>query len=126
MKLRRDSSQDCRTMAYDSRKNALRRQEAVAMEELVTQFIRDMKLSAGLGKQRACEAWAKVSGAGRYTLDVSFDKGVMVCVISSSVVRNQLYFQRDRLMKSLNEHLASDELLSGSLDGDIVKTLILR
>ena len=126
MKLRQDSSQDCRTMAYDSRKNSLRRQEAVRMEELVIQFIRDMKLSSGLGKQRACEAWAKVSGAGRYTLDVSFDKGVMVCVISSSVVRNQLYFQRDRLLKSLNEHLASDELLAGSVSGDVVKTLILR
>ena len=113
-------------MAYDSRKNSLRRQEAVGMEELVTQFIRDMKLSSGLGKQRACEAWAKVSGAGRYTLDVNFDKGVMVCVISSSVVRNQLYFQRDRLLKSLNEHLAADELLAGALGGDVVKILILR
>ena len=113
-------------MAYDSRKNGLRRQEAVAMEELVEQFIKDMKLSSGLGKQRVCEAWTKVSGAGRYTLDVSFDKGVMVCVISSSVVRNQLYFQRDRLLKSLNEHLASDELLAGSVEGDVVKTLILR
>jgi hypothetical protein len=113
-------------MAYDSRKNSLRRQEAVGMEELVTQFIRDMKLSSGLGKQRACEAWAKVSGAGRYTLDVNFDKGVMVCVISSSVVRNQLYFQRDRLLKSLNEHLAADELLAGASGGDVVKTLILR
>jgi poly(A) polymerase Pap1 len=113
-------------MAYDSRKNSLRRQEAVGMEELVTQFIRDMKLSSGLGKQRACEAWTKVSGAGRYTLDVNFDKGVMVCVISSSVVRNQLYFQRDRLLKSLNEHLATDELLAGALGGDVVKILILR
>lgn len=96
------------------------------MEELVSQFIRDMKLSAGLGKQRACDAWTKVSGAGRYTLDVNFDKGVMVCVISSSVVRNQLYFQREKLLKSLNEHLASDELLAGSAEGDIVKALILR
>ncbi|MEE0234940.1 MAG: DciA family protein [Bacteroidales bacterium] len=113
-------------MAYDSRKNGLRRQEAVGMEELVAQFIRDMKLSSGLGRQRACEAWAKVSGAGRYTLDVSFDRGVMVCVISSSVVRNQLYFRREKLLKSLNEHLASDALLAGSAEGDIVKTLILR
>jgi hypothetical protein len=67
-----------------------------------------------------------VSGAGRYTLDVSFDRGVMVCVISSSVVRNQLYFRREKLLKSLNEHLASDALLAGSAEGDIVKTLILR
>ena len=127
MKPRQDSSPDCKTMAYDSRKNSLRRQEAVGMDELVNQFIKDMKLSSGLGKQRACEAWTKVSGAGRYTLDVSFEKGVMVCVISSSVVRNQLYFQRDRLLKGLNDLLASDELLSGTASqGDIVKTLILR
>jgi hypothetical protein len=99
----------------------------VGMDELVNQFIKDMKLASGLGKQRACEAWTKVSGAGRYTLDVSFEKGVMVCVISSSVVRNQLYFQRDRLLRGLNDLLASDELLSGTASqGDIVKTLILR
>ena len=127
MKLRQDSSRDCRDMAYDSRKNGLRRQETVAMEELVGQLIKDMKLSAGLGRQRACEAWAEVSGAARYTLDVNFDKGVMVCVISSSVVRNQLYFQREMLLKKLNELLASDELLASSASkGDIVKTLILR
>ena len=127
MKLWRDSSQDCRTMAYDSRKNALRRQEAVAMEELVTQFIRDMKLSAGLGKQRACEAWAKVSGAGRYTLDVYLDKGVMTCTVSSSVVRNQLYFQREHLVRRLNECLAADDLfVRDGKDEVIVKTLILR
>ena len=114
-------------MAYDSRKNGLRRQDAVGMEELVNQFIREMKLSAGLGRQRACEAWTTVSGAGRYTLDVNFERGVMTCVISSSVVRNQLYFQRAELLRRLNEHLASDELLSSANNGgDIVKTLILR
>ena len=113
-------------MAYDSRKNSLRRQEAGGMEELVTQFIRDMKLSSGLGKQRACEAWAKVSGAGRYTLDVSFDKGVMVCVISSSVVRNQLYFQREALLKAVNERLADDMLFIHDGEGPMIKNLILK
>ena len=105
-------------MAYDSRKNGLRRQEAVGMEELVRQFVRDMRLTAGLDRQRVSDAWAAVSGAGRYTLDVSYDKGVMVCAISSSVVRNQLYFQRDSLLSRINEYLASDGLS--------VRTLILR
>ena len=48
----------------------IRKHDAVAMEELVTQFIREMKLASGLEKQRAAEAWNVVSGAGRYTLDV--------------------------------------------------------
>lgn len=96
------------------------------MDELVSQFIRDMKLTSGLDRQRACEAWGKVSGAGRYTLDVTFEKGVMVCVISSSVVRNRLYLQRDSLIRSLNEHLASDGLFADGENKRLVKSLVLR
>ena len=111
-------------MAYDGRQNNLRRHEAVGMDELVNQFIRDMKLASGLEKQRAAEVWNEVSGAGRYTLDVRFEKGVLTCMISSSVVRNQLYFQRDVLLDRLNEALSGDALFNGRKD--IVKTLILR
>lgn len=114
-------------MAYDGRQNKLRRHEAVGMDDLVNQFIRDMKLASGLNRQRAAEAWNAVSGAARYTLDVSFDRGIMMCVISSSVVRNQLYFQRDMLIARLDEHLASDPLfVSDRQDGPVVKNLILR
>ena len=113
-------------MAYDTGGNKFRRKEAVGMELLVREFIKDMKISRGLNSQRAAAVWNEVSGAGRYTLNVWLDKGIMTCTISSSVVRNQLYFQRDRLLKSLNEHLASDELLAGSVEGDVIKTLILR
>lgn len=104
--------------------SALRRQEAVGMDELVNQFIRDMKLASGLEKQRVAEVWNEVSGAGRYTLDVRFEKGVLTCMISSSVVRNQLYFQKDVLLGRLNEALSEDSLFNGRKY--IVKTLILR
>lgn len=104
--------------------SALRRQEAVGMDELVNQFIRDMKLASGLEKQRVAEVWNEISGAGRYTLDVRFEKGVLTCMISSSVVRNQLYFQRDVLLGRLNEALSEDSLFNGRKY--IVKTLILR
>ena len=121
-----EHSQGCK-MAYDGRNNRLRRQEAVGMDELVNQFIREMKLSSGLNRQRAAEAWTAVSGAARYTLDVTFDRGIMICSISSSVVRNQLYFQRDVLLEKLNEHLSADSLFVSENNGDkIVKNLILR
>lgn len=111
-------------MAQDKEFNGLRRQEAVRMDELVTQFIRDMKLSSGLEKQRVAEVWNEVSGAGRYTLDVIFERGVVTCMISSSVVRNQLYFQRDLLLKKMNDTLSADNLFVGR--ENVVRNLILR
>ncbi len=109
-------------MAYDGRKNGLRRQEAVGMDTLVDQFIRDMKLASGLKKQRAEEAWNSVSGAGQYTLEVSLSKGNMICTLNSSVVRSQLHTQKTLLLYSLNEYLKGDELFSD----EIIKELILR
>ena len=114
-------------MAYDPRTNRMRRHEAVGMDELVKEFIREMRLSAGLNRQRIEEAWAKVSGAGMYTLDIRYDKGVLYCTINSSMVRNQLYFQKDVLLQKINEHLKNDEMfVRDGIEGDVVKNLILR
>lgn len=113
-------------MAYDGRTNRLRRKEAVAMDELVREFIKEMRLASGVNCRRVAEAWNAVSGAARYTLGVSFDKGTIYCTISSSVVRNQLYFQREALLKSLDEYLQNDSLFVREWDGPIVKNLIFR
>lgn len=125
MRHHQEHLQDCR-MAYDDRKNRLRRHDAVGMDELVSQFIREMKLSSGLDKVRAADAWNAVSGAGRYTLGVRYEGGVMTCMLSSSVVRNQLYFQRDELVRRLNEYFAENPLCSGDTSAEVVRTLILR
>lgn len=114
-------------MAYDGRNNGFRRQEAVGMDELVSQFIREMKLSSGLNRQRIFEAWDAVSGASRYTIDRFFRDGMLYCTISSSVVRNQLYFQRDVLVRQMNEYLAKDEMLVRDDKVEpIIRNLILK
>ena len=97
-------------MAFDGRDSRLRRKEAVGMEQLVQDFIRDMRISSGINRQRAAQAWNEVSGASRYTLDVSLEKGVLYCSISSSMVRNQLYFQRDVLVEDMNKALMNDQM----------------
>ena len=105
----------------------MRKHEAVALDELVKQFIKDMKLDAGLNRQRVTEVWSEVSGAGRYTLDVSLEKGVLYCSISSSMVRNQLYFQRDVLVADMNKSLMNDRMFIWDWSkGPCVKTLVLR
>ena len=37
-------------MAYDGRSNRMRRKEAVGMQELVKEFIKEMKLSSGVNE----------------------------------------------------------------------------
>jgi hypothetical protein len=113
-------------MAYDSNDNRLRRKDAVGMERLVKDFIREMRLSSGLDRQRAHEAWVEVSGAGKYTLDVSLDRGILYVSMSSSMARNQLYFQRDVLLQKVNEYLEKDELFIGTPGMPAVKSIVLK
>lgn len=113
-------------MEYDNRNNGLRRREAVGMDELVENFIKEMKLASGLNRQRVIEAWNAVSGAQRYTVGIYVKDRVMYCTIGSSMVRNQLYFQKDVLLGQINEYLAGDELYVKDTDGPFIKELVLR
>lgn len=113
-------------MAYDNRENRLRRKEAVGMDQLVQDFIREMKIASGVNSQRAAEAWNTVSGASRYTLDVSLDKGVLYVSMNSSMARNQLYFQRDVLLARINEALDADPLFVRYPGHPAVKTIVLK
>lgn len=102
-------------MAYGD--NKIGRKEAVGMETLVSQFIREMKLSSGINQVRVTEAWNTASGASRYTLAVSYVGTYVYVTLSSSMARNQLYYQRDVLMAKMNEILASDTLFIGNAKG---------
>lgn len=112
-------------MAYDNKENRLRRKEAVGMDALVQDFIREMKITSGVNNQRASEAWATVSGASRYTLDVSLERGVLYVTLNSSMARNQLYFQRDVLLRKLNEFLDADSLFVKGI-GPAVRNIVLK
>lgn len=113
-------------MAMEYKGNTLSRRDAVGMDELVGQFIRDMKLTAGLNRQRVIAAWNTVSGASRYTVDVYLKGKTLYCTIGSSVVRNQLYFQKDVLLAQLNSCLESDEMFIKDAGAPYITELILR
>lgn len=113
-------------MAYEHNKNGLRRRDAVGMDKLVEEFIRDMKLASGLNRQRVIAAWNAVSGAQRYTVDVFVKDKVLYCTLGSSMVRNQLYFQKDVLLNQINEYLDSDDMYVKEDEKPYIKNLVLR
>ena len=102
----------------------IERKEAVGMDRLIEEFIREMKLSAGMNRQRVFAAWDKVSGVAAYTIDKRMDRGVLYCRLSSSVVRSQLYMQRDILLRELNAELEKDNLYDNSKG--FVKSIVLK
>lgn len=80
------------------------------MDVLVSQFIREMKIASGLNEQLIYSAWDKVSGASGYTVSKYIKNNILYCGISSSVVRNNLFFHRDVMVRKINEILLEDEL----------------
>ena len=92
------------------RMNGIYRKEPVAMEELVPLFLKSMRLSAGLNTRRIYEAWDQVSGAGRHTLRHYYRDGKLYITLNSSMVRNQLGFQKAALLERINETLRQDAL----------------
>lgn len=108
------------------RYNALRRRDAVGMDELVEEFIREMKLASGINRERVREAWNVVSGAAKYTIDVQLVNGVMYCNMASSMVRNQLYFQKDVILAQINEYLKNDALYVKNGEKSFVKDIVLK
>lgn len=97
------------------------------MEQLVRDFIREMKISSGVNRRRALEVWNVVSGASGYTLDVYLDRGILYVTLNSSMARNHLYFQKDILKDRMNVLLDEDELFVKPSDGSpAIKNIVLK
>lgn len=100
-------------MALKNDNNArLSRREAVGMDYLVDAFIKEMKLASGLNEQRIFAAWDAISGAAPYTTRKYLKNNILYCYISSSMLRQQLFFRREELVCEINEILKDDSLFS--------------
>ena len=105
----------------------LHRKEAVGMDVLVDHYIKSMKLAAGLNTQRIFAAWDACSGAGPYTLRRFFREGKLYITLNSSVIRNQLSFQKDSLVEKMNAFLAQDQLFTAdNRSVGFIQQLILK
>lgn len=105
----------------------IHRKEAIGMEKVVEDFIKSMKLAAGLNTQRIFAAWDACSGAGPFTLRRFFRGGKLYITLGSSVIRNQLYFQKAELIEKMNAYLSKDELFTAdNRTVSFIQELILR
>ena len=97
---------------YKKRNYFIRRKEALTMEEVIEEYIKSAKIASGLNTQRIFAAWDECSGAGPFTLKRYFRGGTLYVTLTSSVIRNQLSFQKAELLRKMNATLSGDKLFT--------------
>lgn len=99
----------------------------MSMDEVVTEYIKAMKLTSGINQRRVFEAWDAVSGAGSYTISRFYKEEVLYVGIGSSVVRSRLMQNREWLLEELNRWLKNDDLFIKQEGKTIyVKSIVLK
>ena len=115
-------------MAEHKKRNYfIRRKEALTMEEVIEEYIKSAKLASGLNTQRIFAAWDACSGAGPFTLKRYFRSGTLYITLNSSVIRNQLSFQKTELIEKMNARLSGDPLFtSDNRTVGFIQELVLK
>ena len=97
---------------------AKRHNENLSISDILKEFVETNKLQSGLDKVDVKEAWAKMMGNGvnNYTTDVSLDRDVLYVALSSSVLREELSYGKQKIVDMLNEAIGKK----------VVSKLVLR
>jgi hypothetical protein len=92
--------------------------ENLSIKDALKAFVETNKLEKGLDKVNVAEAWANLMGNGvnTYTTAVKLDRDVLYVELSSSVLREELSYGKQKIINMLNEALGKE----------IVKKLVLR
>ncbi|WP_224490034.1 DUF721 domain-containing protein [Robertkochia flava] len=97
---------------------AKRSGEYHSLADVLKDFINDNKLEKGLEKINARDAWVKLMGNGvnNYTTDVQLKEDTLYVSLSSSVLREELSYGKEKIVKMLNEELGEE----------VIRKIILR
>jgi len=113
-------------MKYIGKSISMERREPGRIGEIMPQMLKALHLDRGMNMHLIFSAWDEVTGAGQYTLNRYFRNGTLYCGLSSSVVRNQLSFNRNGIIEAMNRKIVENPLFSAGGDMSPVKSLVLR
>jgi len=88
------------------------------LSDALKEFVSENKLQKGLDKVDVQEAWVSLMGNGvnNYTTSVQLQNDTLYVQLSSSVLREELSYGKEKIINMLNE----------SLGKQLIKKLILR
>ncbi|MBG6128923.1 hypothetical protein IWQ47_000384 [Aquimarina sp. EL_43] len=97
---------------------AKRHQEHQSMEEVLKSFVSDNNLQKGLDKVAVRDVWEKIMGPAitKYTRNIKLERETVYVELTSSVLREELSYGRQKIIDNLNDELGKV----------LVKKLVLR
>ena len=97
---------------------AKRNNDHISIQDALKEFVETNKLEKGLDKVNVRDAWVKLMGNGvnNYTKGIHLERNTLFVQLSSSVLREELSYGKQKIISMLNEELGKE----------IVKKLILR
>ena len=97
---------------------AKRDREHISIAEGLKKFIEQNRLQQGLDKVDVRDAWHHNMGEAisKYTERVTLERDTLIVHLTSSVLREELSYGKEKIIAMMNE----------SLEKDLVKKLILR
>ena len=105
----------------------MKREPTRSLGEAIAAYIQESHLEEGLLQTRIFAAWDACSGAGEFTLKRFFREGKLYITLSSSVIRNQLSFQKTELIEKMNRFLSEDSLFTeDNRTVSYIRELVLR
>lgn len=97
------------------------------MDEIITEYVKEMKLASGLNCRRVFAAWDAVSGASVHTVSRFYRGEVLYIGLGSSVVRARLMQNMESLLEAVNRWLIEDDLFVKQEGKTIyVKSIVLK
>ncbi|AUC22947.1 MULTISPECIES: DUF721 domain-containing protein [Polaribacter] len=89
---------------------AKRENDSFSIEDLMKSFIKENNLSKGMQKIKIEETWNKMMGPGvaNHTTSVKLQNKTLVIQLTSSVLREELSYGKDKIVKMMNEEIGDD------------------
>jgi hypothetical protein len=95
-----------------------RNNEHLSLSDVLKDFVETNNLQKGLDKIKVHDSWVKLMGNGvnSYTTSVQLNRDTLYVELSSSALREELSYGKEKIIAMLNEDLGRE----------IIKKLILR
>lgn len=87
-----------------------RNNEHISISDALKEFVEKNKLQKGLDKVNVRDVWNAQMGPAieKYTTSIKLDRETLYVQLSSSVLREELGYGREKIIKMLNEELGRE------------------